>query len=106
MSINMPSFLEAFNYLSPNKYATQNLAPYSLAGVVFTCTDAQRLPGGRCPISTGEDALELFGLATGNPALSLVGLAVTTVVYRGIAYAVLRLKRMHLGVGQMNASRK
>lgn len=102
MSIDMPAFLEAFNYLSPMKYATQNLAPYSLAGVKFTCTDAQRLPGGQCPISTGEDALELFGLAGADPALNLVGLAVTTVVYRVIAYVVLRLKRMHLGVGQMN----
>lgn len=102
MSIDMPSFLEAFNYLSPMKYATQNLAPYSLAGVSFTCTDAQRLPSGKCPIESGEDVLQLFGLATANPALQLLWLAVVTVAYRLVAYAVLRVKRMHLGVGQMN----
>lgn len=102
MSINMPAFLEAFNYLSPMKYATQNLVPYSLAGVEFTCTDAQRLPGGRCPITSGDDVLQLFGLATPHPALQLLWMAVVTVAYRIVAYAVLRLKRMHLGVGQMN----
>lgn len=98
----MPVFLEAFNYLSPMKYATQNLTPYSLAGVVFTCTDAQRLSNGKCPIESGEDVLQLFGLATADPALQLVWLGVVTVAYRLVAYAVLRVKRMHLGIGQMN----
>lgn len=94
----MPGFLEAFNYLSPNKYATQNLVPYSMMGVKFTCTDAQRLPGGRCPLETGEEALALFGMGTKDVWWSLVGLAIATVAYRAIAYMVLRVRRMHLGV--------
>ncbi|KAH8146025.1 uncharacterized protein LAJ45_09947 [Morchella importuna] len=98
MSIDMPGFLEAFNYLSPNKYATQNLVPYSMMGVKFTCTDAQRLPGGRCPLETGEEALALFGMGTKDVWWSLVGLAIATVAYRAIAYMVLRVRRMHLGV--------
>ncbi|EOD49342.1 putative abc transporter protein [Neofusicoccum parvum UCRNP2] len=48
MSIDMPPFLQDMNYLSPIKYVVANLAPYSLNGVKFTCTDDQRLVGGRC----------------------------------------------------------
>lgn len=99
MSIDMPAFMEAFNYLSPSKYAAQNLTPYSLMGVKFTCTDAQRLPGGECPLATGEQALKLFGMETDGVEWSLFGLAMTAIMYRLVAYVVLRVKRMHLGIG-------
>lgn len=59
MSINMPSFLQGVNYLSPLRYAIRNLAPYSLRGITFTCTESQRLPNGECVISTGEQVLDV-----------------------------------------------
>jgi hypothetical protein len=72
MSIDMPGILRAFNYLSPLRYAIRNLAPYSLRTIVFTCTEAQKLPNGDCPIST-----------------------VATVLYRLAAWGLLRIYRTH-----------
>ena len=94
MSTNIPGFLQALNHLSPIKYAFANLAPYSLGGQKFSCTDAQRLPDGRCPIETGEQVLQLYNM-NANPVLNLIGVAVCTLVYRLLAYMVLKLRRMH-----------
>ena len=92
MSLNVPSFLQAFNHLSPIKWSVGNLAPYTLRGVVFTCTDGQKLPGGGCPVNTGEEALRLYNLET-DAGLNLVALAVTVIVYRGLAYLLLKARR-------------
>ncbi|RPA99436.1 P-loop containing nucleoside triphosphate hydrolase protein [Choiromyces venosus 120613-1] len=100
MSIDVPAPLEAFNYLSPLKYATRSLTPYSLDGVVFTCTQSQRLPSGNCPIDTGKQALQLYGLDV-DPKWNLVVLAAVTVIYRIVAFAMLKLQRMQLGVGKL-----
>ena len=54
MSLNIPAFLQAFNHLSPVKWSIGNLAPYTLAGVTFSCTEVQRLPNGQCPVTDGE----------------------------------------------------
>lgn len=91
MSLNIPSFLQAFNYLSPVKYCVGNIATYSLRGVVFTCTDYERLPNGQCPIQTGEQALKQFNLEK-DANIYLIGLALCAVIYRLIAYTVLKLK--------------
>ena len=88
MSLNIPSFLQAWNHLSPIKWSLGNLAPYTLRGVVFTCTEGQRLGNGRCPINTGEEALRLYNLNT-NAGLNLVALGVCVVVYRLVAYLLL-----------------
>jgi len=103
MSIDIPAPLEAFNYLSPLKYAARCLAPYSLDGVTFTCTPSQRLPNGNCPIETGKQALQLYGLDV-DPKLNLIALGVVTVVYRIVAFAMLKLQRMQLGVGKLEDS--
>ena len=92
MSLNVPGFLQALNHLSPIKYAIANLAPYAMRGQHFSCTAAQRLPSGQCPIETGEQVLDLYHLNM-NPSLNLVGVAVCTLVYRLVAYGVLRVKR-------------
>ncbi|TWU75854.1 hypothetical protein ED733_005380 [Metarhizium rileyi] len=60
LSINMPELFKAVNYLSPIRYATRSLAPYSLRDITFTCDSQQRLPDGRCPIETGEKVLDLY----------------------------------------------
>jgi hypothetical protein len=94
MSIDMPGILRAFNYLSPLRYAIRNLAPYSLRSIVFTCTEAQKLPNGDCPISTGEQVLDLWNLNT-NPTLNIVWVVVVTVLYRLAAWGLLRIYRTH-----------
>jgi hypothetical protein len=96
LSINMPGFLQGVNYLSPIRYAIRNLAPYSLRGISFTCNAEQRLPNGQCTISTGQQVLELYDLDT-NPAINIMALGLCTLVYRLLAYALLKAKRTHWG---------
>ncbi|OCL10550.1 hypothetical protein AOQ84DRAFT_387429 [Glonium stellatum] len=92
MSLDIPGFLQAFNYLSPVKYVVGNLAPYTLRGQVFTCEDWQRLPGGECPVTSGEQVLKLYNLDR-NPKLNLMALGVCTIVYRLLAYLLLKAVR-------------
>ncbi|TQV92919.1 ABC transporter [Cordyceps javanica] len=60
LSINMPEAFNAVNYLSPIRYATRAMAPYAMRGVEFHCTGEQTLPDGSCPITTGEQVLNLY----------------------------------------------
>jgi ABC-type multidrug transport system ATPase subunit len=92
MSIDMPVLFKAFNYLSPLKYAVAALAPFSLRDIEFTCDDSERLQGGECPISTGEQVLDLYKL-NGNAVVNVGALAATVVVYRLAAWALLRVVR-------------
>lgn len=92
MSLHVPSFLQAFNHLSPIKWAIGNLAPYTLAGVQFSCTEDQRLPNGQCPITDGEDVLNLYNL-NGNAGLNLLAVGICVVVYRILAFLILKAKR-------------
>lgn len=92
MSLDIPSFLQAWNHLSPVKWSMGSLAPYSLRGVVFTCTDFQRLQGGDCPINTGEDVLKLYRLDV-DARLNLMALGICTAAYRALAYGVLKARR-------------
>ena len=92
MSLNMPGFLQAFNHLSPIKWSLGNLAPYTLRGVHFTCDNAQKQADGSCPISTGEQALRLYNLDT-NAGLNLLALGICAIVYRMLAFLVLKAKR-------------
>lgn len=92
MSINMPELFKIFNYISPLKYATAALSPFTLRGVKFTCDDAQRLPDGRCTIETGEQVLDLYKLNV-DPVVNIGALAATIVVYRLVAWLLLRVVR-------------
>ena len=92
MSLHIPSFLQAFNNLSPIKWSIGNLAPYTLAGVHFSCTDDQRLPNGQCPINDGKDVLNLYNLNR-NAGLNLLALGICMVVYRVLAFLVLKAKK-------------
>ncbi|CZT10387.1 related to A.gambiae ATP-binding-cassette protein [Rhynchosporium agropyri] len=106
MSINMPSFLQGVNYLSPLRYAIRNLAPYSLSGIHFTCDDYQRLPNGPCPIENGEQVLDLYKLNT-NPWKNILALGICTLIYRLAAYGLLKVVRTHWGsVSGMGRMRK
>ncbi|KAG5975653.1 hypothetical protein E4U55_007602 [Claviceps digitariae] len=94
LSINMPDLFTAVNYLSPIRYATRAVAPYSLRGVPFTCTDAQRLPppDGRCPIESGTQVLDLYHFNV-DPAVNVACLAGCVVLYRLLAWLLLRVMR-------------
>ncbi|KAK8050784.1 ABC transporter [Apiospora phragmitis] len=93
MSIDMPALFRAFNYLSPIRYATRALAPFSLRGVEFTCDEAQRQPGtGKCIISTGEEVLDLYKLNV-DGVVNIICLAGVVVAYRLVAWALLRVVR-------------
>ena len=63
----------------------------------FTCTDAQRLPDGSCPIQTGRQVLDLFNYHT-SLGSNIWALVAVTVAYRLVAYAVLRLAKADFGV--------
>ncbi|KAI0096875.1 P-loop containing nucleoside triphosphate hydrolase protein [Nemania sp. FL0031] len=92
ISIEMPRVFEIFNYLSPTKYAVAALARFSLDGVMFTCDAAQRLPDGHCTIETGKQVLQLYNLDV-NGVTNLAALAGTVLVYRLVAWLLLRLVR-------------
>ena len=96
MSINMPTLLAGFNYLSPLRYMVRNLAPYTLRPITLTCNDNQRDPEGKCFIQTGKDVLQLWKL-DGDPAMNIALLGVCTVVYRLLAYVLLKVMRTHWG---------
>ena len=100
LSTNLPGFLQAFNHISPGKWAIGNLAPYSMEGVVLGCKDNQRLPNGRCPVEDGKEALRLYGLDT-NPGLQLMALGILTVAYRVVAYLLLKVVRTRWGWGAL-----
>ncbi|KAF2272145.1 ABC transporter-like protein [Westerdykella ornata] len=92
ISLSIPPFLQAFNHLSPIKYAIGNMAPYTLRSQHFTCEDWQRLPNGNCPIETGEQVLELYKLNYKHPEMNVMALGICAIVYRVLAYLVLKFK--------------
>lgn len=94
MSLNLNKVLQGFNHLSPIKYAVANLAPYSMRDQVFTCTDAERLTNGQCPITSGIQVLDLYNLDA-SPALNILWLTISVIVYRLLAYAVVKGVRSH-----------
>lgn len=94
LSIDMPKLFKAFNYLSPIRYATRSVAPYSLRGVKFTCNDNQRGLDGRCPYETGEQVLKLYKFNE-DPVVNIAALAGCIVVYRLLAWGLLKVMRRH-----------
>jgi hypothetical protein len=93
----MPAFFKGVNYASPIKYAAASLSIKAFTGFEFTCTDAQRLPDGNCPIQTGQQVLDMFNYHT-SLASNIGALVAVTVAYRVVAYTVLRLSKADFGV--------
>ncbi|KAJ5683959.1 uncharacterized protein N7477_000304 [Penicillium maclennaniae] len=94
MSLNVNNVLQGINHLSPIKYAIANLAHYSMQGQKFSCTSAERLANGQCPINTGEEVLALYNLNK-DGAMNIMALGVATIIYRFVAYALLKAMRSH-----------
>jgi hypothetical protein len=95
----MPKFFKGVNYLSPVKYGAIVLVVQGFRGMEFVCTDAQKLPDGSCPITNGDQVLDLYGYNV-RIAPNIGALIAATVIYRLIAYAVLKVTRLHLGIGK------
>ena len=93
LSVNLPPFLQAFNHLSPAKWSVGNLAPYTLQGRTFTCSKSQQLFNGTCPITTGQQVLELYKLNS-NPGRNLAALGACAIAYRIAAYLLLKATKM------------
>ncbi|KAF2134491.1 ABC transporter-like protein [Dothidotthia symphoricarpi CBS 119687] len=89
LSLSIPSFLQAFNHLSPIKWAIGNMAPYTMRNQRFTCEDWQEI-NGQCPITTGQQVLELYKLDK-DPETYLMALGICAIVYRFLAYVVLKM---------------
>jgi hypothetical protein len=73
------------------KWAIGNMAVYTFRDLKFTCEDWQKI-NGQCPITTGEEVLDLYKLNV-NPEMSLMALGICAIVYRFLAYAVLKVER-------------
>ena len=67
------------------------MAPYSLRNEKFTCEEWQKI-NGQCPITTGQQVLELYKLDK-DPEMYLMALGVCAVVYRFAAYIVLKMAK-------------
>ncbi|KAK5192289.1 hypothetical protein LTR92_007464 [Exophiala xenobiotica] len=93
LSIDIDGFLQAVNHISPIKWQVGALLSYSLRGITFTCTDAQRLANGECPISSGEQVLDLYRLDVDTAAYALA-LGGVTIGYRVLGYLGLMVKRV------------
>lgn len=65
------------------------MAPYTLRGLSFTCEEWQKI-NGQCPITTGEQVLNLYKLNK-NPEMNLMALGICAIVYRFLAYVVLKV---------------
>ena len=89
--LNIPKFVDALNYLSPLRYQVASSEVYSLRGQQFDCTPAQTI-NGQCPLSTGEQVLNLYSLDV-DPRLHLMGLGIVAIVYHIIAYFVLSVRK-------------
>jgi len=102
MSIEMPAFFKGINYISPSKYAAATISIKTFSDFEFTCTKAQRLPDGNCPIQTGQQVLDLLNYHT-SLASNIGALVAMTVAYRVLAYAVLRFSKADFGVTKKGA---
>lgn len=81
--------MQAFNHLSPVKWAVGNMAVYTFRDLEFTCEDWQRI-NGQCPITNGEQVLDLYNLDV-KPEIYLMALGICAIAYRVFAYIVLKI---------------
>ncbi|KAK0462088.1 P-loop containing nucleoside triphosphate hydrolase protein [Desarmillaria tabescens] len=105
MSLDMPAFLKGLNKLSPLGYAIRNIMPYAFRGQVFSCDDDQRLVDGTCAVSSGEQVLDMFELGGIDAQLNLGAIVVAMVLYRLLAYVVLKLVKARFKVERRRKSR-
>ncbi|KAL7924743.1 pleiotropic drug resistance protein [Trichoderma austrokoningii] len=96
LSIDAPQAFKALNYLSPIRYSLRAIAPYALRNEKFYCKPEQLLADGTCPIETGKQVLQLYDFDE-NPVVNVAALAGCVVVYRLLAWLLLKLARARWG---------
>ncbi|KAI5961210.1 uncharacterized protein KGF55_004135 [Candida pseudojiufengensis] len=82
MSLHMPHFFKAINFISPMKYAVAICANLGFKNQTFTCG----VDGVDCTFRTGQDVLEYYNLKQ-NLGAMFGGLFAVFIVYRLIAIA-------------------
>lgn len=80
MSLHMPMFFKALNYINPLKYAVGIIAELSFRGQVFSCDGAIN-----CTLDTGKKVLDYYGLNSYLPGY-FGGLVACFVVFRLLAF--------------------
>lgn len=85
MSLHMPAFLKAWNYLNPTKYMVQICTTLGFKGQVFDC------PEGICSLRTGEDVLEYYGLKA-DLTLAFGALVACLILNRIVATAAMQTR--------------
>jgi len=88
ISLQLPAFLVASNYISILKYACEVLAINEFTDINFDCTDAQKLPNGTCAYSNGDQVMDLFHFDPSTYWYSFYMIIVCTVSYRFIAFVI------------------
>ncbi|KAF1969489.1 putative ATP-binding cassette transporter, partial [Bimuria novae-zelandiae CBS 107.79] len=87
ISLNVPPFLQAWNYMNPIKYMIGCMSGFSMRDRTFTCKSEETIDG-KCPIQTGQDVLRLYKLEKRDPILDMVVLIVRCVAYRLLAFGI------------------
>lgn len=105
MSLQMDGVLKGINWISPLKYGVSILLNMAFAKhVKFTCDDGSRNVDGSCIFSNGEQVLEQYGLKA--PYKKFLGvLLVVAIIYRFIAYVILRLRVLKISLGSFNSTK-
>lgn len=89
MSLNMPGFLKGVNWLSPLKYSVAVIINLAFESQPFSC-EGQVVVNGTCQFDNGNKVLEGYKLKAHVPTY-LGAMAVCLVIYRGLAFALLKL---------------
>ncbi|CAI5758932.1 unnamed protein product [Candida verbasci] len=87
MSLHMPHFFKAINYINPMKYAVAICANLGFENQVFSCDEGAE----NCLLGTGQDVLEYYGMKA-NVSLMIGGLFICLVAYRVVAIISLYIR--------------
>ncbi|CAN6626792.1 hypothetical protein TRVA0_011S00474 [Trichomonascus vanleenenianus] len=102
LSLQMPGFLKGINYISPLKYSIIPLINLALENTTFDCDGQPIQADGTCQFGTGDKVLETYGLTVSVPKY-FAALAAAVIIYRAIAYGVLKLNRLKLGMDTLRS---
>lgn len=90
---NLPNYLSWLDALSFVKYTYVGISLNELTGLELTCTDAQRLPSGRCPVANGEQTIKTLGFDKFSVELCAGALLIYIFFCRIMAYIGLRVMK-------------
>lgn len=88
MSLQMPMFFRAWNYLSPVKYVVLICVNMVFKDQKFPCV------GGNCSLSTGKEILETYHLQADLPMM-FMALTLCIVIGRAVAVASIYVRAAH-----------